>query len=82
MQFIYRGEFSKGLDCQTTMSVTFNGREPSDVTDAPAINWFNGHPDYEAVVPVPEPEAPVTRRIMAAAPSPKKPAKKRAKAKK
>ena len=57
MKFIYRGEFSKGLDTQTVMSVTFTGREPSEVTDGPAIEWFKGHPEYEDATP-PEPQAP------------------------
>lgn len=56
-KFIYRGEFSKGLDTQTIMSVTFTGREPAEVTDAPAINWFTGHPEYEDVTE-PEPDGP------------------------
>lgn len=49
MKFYYRGEFSKNLNEQTAMRVTFRGREPSEVTDPAAINWFKGHPDYEAV---------------------------------
>jgi hypothetical protein len=81
MQFIFRGQFSKGLGSQTSMGVTFRGREPSDVTDAPAITWLDGHPDYERV-PEPVAEEPARRRIVAA-PVPKKPAKKaKAKAKK
>lgn len=95
-QFIFRGQFSKGLNTQTIMSVTFEGREPVEVTDAPAVNWFDGHPEYERVAEEPVPEAP-RRRIMAAkhiealkpkakkAPAKKAPAKKKptkAKAKK
>ncbi len=61
MKFIYRGEYSKGLDTLTVMAVTFTGREPSEVTDVAAINWFKGHPEYEAqpepVVDEPEPVA-------------------------
>lgn len=78
MRFIYRGEFSKGLDSQTSMGVTFRGREPSDVTDVPAINWLSGHPDYE-LVPEPAVEEPVRPRIIGG--TPKKPAKKTRKAK-
>jgi hypothetical protein len=85
MQFIFRGEFSKGLDEQTSMGVTFRGREPSEVTDAPAINWLDGHPEYERV-PESVVEEPARPRIMAAVSKPKKaPAKKKpakAKAKK
>lgn len=88
MQFIFRGQFSKGLDTQTSMGVTFRGREPSEVTDAPAIAWLDGHPEYERVPEEAVPEAP-RRRIMAAkhieALKPKKAAKKKpakAKAKK
>jgi hypothetical protein len=66
------------------MAVTFEGREPVEVTDAPAVNWFDGHPEYERVAEEPAPEAP-RRKIMAAkhieTPKPKKAAKKPAKAK-
>jgi hypothetical protein len=55
MRFIYRGEFSKNMSEQTAMRVTFRGREPSEVTDAAAINWMTGHPDYEMVADAPEP---------------------------
>lgn len=73
MKFIYRGEFSKGLDTQTIMAVTFAGREPSEVTDAPAIKWFAEHPEYEAVPePVDDPEPVATYKK-------KVPAKKKAK---
>ena len=60
MKFIYRGEYSKGLDSQTVMAVTFTGREPSEVTEAPAIKWFSEHPEYEGIpdaVDDPEPVA-------------------------
>lgn len=78
MQFIFRGQFSKGLETQTSMGVTFRGREPSEVTDAPAIAWLNGHPDYERV-PEPVAEEPKRPRIVTTKPAPKKkPAKKKA----
>jgi hypothetical protein len=86
MQFIFRGQFSKGQDSQTSMGVTFRGREPSEVTDAPAIAWLDGHPEYERV-PEPVVEEPVRPKIVAAAhtrkpaKSAKKSAKKPAKAK-
>ena len=84
-KFIFRGQFSKGLNTQTIMSVTFEGREPVEVTDVPAVNWFDGHPEYERVAEEPEPEAPPAR-IMAVTLKPKNaakkaPAKKPAKAK-
>lgn len=47
MKFIYRGVFSKGLDTEEQFGITFNGREPSEVREVPAINWMLGHPDYE-----------------------------------
>lgn len=72
MRFIYRGVFSKGLDTQTSMSVTFHGREPVDVTDVAAISWLEGHPEYERVA-----DEVVTEPTN----EPKKPAKKPAKAK-
>lgn len=76
-QFIFRGQFSKGLDTQTSMGVTFVGREPSGVTDGPAINWLRGHPDYEEV---PEPASAKPERQIK--PERKAPAKrKRAKKK-
>jgi hypothetical protein len=66
MQFIYRGEFSKGLDTQTSMGVIFRGREPSEVTDVCAISWLKGHPEYEqveepAVEEEPKKKAPVKK---------------------
>lgn len=48
MKFIYRGEFSKGLNTQEAMGVVFTDREPSDVREEPAINWMLSHPEYEA----------------------------------
>ena len=81
MKFIYRGEFSKGLDTQTIMAVTFHGREPSEVTDAPAVKWFTEHPEYEAV-PEPVDEGPEPVATYKKAAPAKKPAKKRTKAKK
>ena len=47
MKFIYRGEFSKGLNTQEAMGVVFTDREPSDVREVPAINWMLSHPEYE-----------------------------------
>lgn len=76
-KFIYRGEFSKGLDTQTIMSVTFTGREPCEVTDEPAIKWFSEHPEYEAV-PEPPADDPEPVRTYQKAKA-KKPAKKKAK---
>ncbi len=91
MQYIYRGEFSKGLDSIVSMGVTFSGREPSEVRDAAAANWFDGHPDYVRVPEEPAAEGQKRRLGMPLAlvgippkkPAPKKkaPAKKPAKAK-
>lgn len=78
MKFIYRGNYSKGLNSQTIMAVTFTGREPSEVTDAAALKWFNDHPEYEAVPELvydPEPVATYKKK----APAKKKPAKAKAK---
>jgi hypothetical protein len=80
-KFIFRGEFSKGLDTQTQMDVTFRGREPSEVTDLAAISWLAGNSQYE-LVPEPVAEEPPVRRIPLG-PLKKAPAKKKsAKAKK
>lgn len=49
MKFVYRGEYSRIADEVTLFGVTFKGREPSDVTEGPAIAWFAGNPDFEAV---------------------------------
>jgi hypothetical protein len=61
------------------MGVTFRGREPSEVTDAPAIHWLNGHPDYE-LVPEPVAEEPARPRIVVSKPvkAKKAPAKRKA----
>lgn len=66
MKFIYRGVFSKGLDTQEQFGVVFNGREPSDVREGPAIRWMQDHPDYEqqpdeVVVPVEDAPKPVKK---------------------
>lgn len=80
MQYIYRGEFSKGLNSITNMGVTFEGREPAEVRDAAACNWFDGHPDYVQVVEADEaPRVPNLRPWPGA--QPKKPRKKRTSAK-
>ncbi len=80
MKFIYRGEYSKGLDTLTVMAVTFTGREPSEVTEAPSINWFNGHPEYEDVTePAPEAPEPVATYVKTVLKAAKKPTKAKAK---
>lgn len=49
MKFIFRGQYSRVADEVTLFGVTFKGREPSEVTEAPAIAWFGGHPEFEQV---------------------------------
>ncbi|MBK6414099.1 hypothetical protein [Sphingopyxis sp.] len=73
MKFIYRGVFSKGLDTEEQFGVTFKGREPSEVAEAPAINWMLAHPDYE-------PQADEVEAVAVVEDKPK-PAKKARKAK-
>jgi hypothetical protein len=75
MRYVFRGRFSKGLDAITIMDVTFEGREPSEVRDAAAASWFDGHPDYVRVAEEPEPEKP-RPRIVAGTPKAAKPARK------
>jgi hypothetical protein len=70
MRYVFYGEFSKGLDSITTMGVTFVGREPSEVSDAAAANWFDGHPDYVRVAEELAPEGPRRRIIPRPLPHP------------
>jgi len=70
MQYVFRGRFSKGLNTITALRVTFEGREPSEVTDLAAMNWFDGHPDYERVAEEPAPERPVVRVYAGEKPDP------------
>jgi len=65
MEYMFRGRFSHGLDSIEAMGVTFNGREPSEVRDAAAANWFDGHPDYVRVAVEPPAETAPVRRIVA-----------------
>jgi hypothetical protein len=69
MEFIYRGEFSKGLNTEEQFGVVFTGREPSEVREVPAINWMLGHPHFEA-----QPE--VTEEVTEEAPKKTRKAKK------
>ncbi len=54
MTFKNHGPFSHASNVQEAMGIVFEGREPSEVRDQAAINWLNGHPDYEAVADEPE----------------------------
>ncbi len=81
MKFIYRGVFSKGLDTEEQFGITFKGREPSEVVEAPAINWMLAHPDYEPQPLFTANEAPVEVDVAFEPAAKPKPAKKARKAK-
>lgn len=52
MRFRFTGIYTHGRDSLTLCGVTFNGREPADVTDDETIRCLSGHPEFEAVNPL------------------------------
>lgn len=66
MLFRFIGQYTHGRGAIRSCGVTFNGREPSDVTDAEAIRRLSGNPEFEQVA------APVSAPVEVAPPAPKK----------
>lgn len=64
MKFIYRGANAMP---HLAMGALFEADKPTDVTDAAAINWLSGHPEYIAVA-----DEPVEDVAVEAPPAPKK----------
>lgn len=62
MLFKFIGTYSNGRTFMRSCGVTFNGREPSDVTDADGIRRLSGHPEFEAVADSPQVIAEPKRR--------------------
>jgi hypothetical protein len=52
MLFRFIGQYTHGRGAIRTCGVTFNGREPSDVTDAEAIRRLSGNPEFVKVHPL------------------------------
>lgn len=62
MLFRFKGDYTGKRTSITLFGVTFEGREPADVTDADGIRRLTTHPEFEqvtkaAAVPVVVPEA-------------------------
>jgi hypothetical protein len=60
MLFKFTGKYTGGRESITVFGVTFQGREPADVTDEDGIRRLSGHPEFERVTKAvtPEKEAP------------------------
>lgn len=57
MLFRFKGDYTGKRTSITLFGVTFEGREPADVTDEDGIRRLSTHPEFEAVLgpPLPEP---------------------------
>jgi hypothetical protein len=51
----FNGTYTGGRTSITLCGVTFEGRTPSEVTDAEGIRRLSNHPEFEAVVEDSEP---------------------------
>lgn len=49
MLFRFKGDYTGKRTSITLYGVTFEGREPADVTDADGIRRLSNHPEFEAV---------------------------------
>lgn len=49
MLFRFNGDYTGKRSSITLFGVTFEGREPADVTDADGIRRLSNHPEFEAV---------------------------------
>lgn len=49
MLFRFKGDYTGGRASITLFGVTFDGREPADVTDADGIRRLSNHPEFEQV---------------------------------
>lgn len=54
MLFCFTGTYTGGRTSITLFGVTFEGREPVDVTDPDGIRRLSNHPEFEAVGSAPE----------------------------
>lgn len=74
MLFRFKGDYTGKRTSITLFGVTFEGREPADVTDADGIRRLSTHPEFEAVtkavapVAVPSELNEAIRQEMAEAP--------------
>lgn len=59
MLFRFKGDYTGKRTSITLFGVTFEGREPADVTDADGIRRLSNHPEFEVVTKTvtPDPEA-------------------------
>ena len=61
MLFRFKGDYTGKRTSITLFGVTFEGREPADVTDEDGIRRLSNHPEFEqvtkAVTPDPELES-------------------------
>lgn len=49
MLFRFKGDYTGKRTSITLFGVTFEGREPADVTDADGIRRLSNHPEFEKV---------------------------------
>lgn len=49
MLFRFKGDYTGKRTSITLFGVTFEGREPADVTDADGIRRLSNHPEFEVV---------------------------------
>ena len=56
MFFRFTGDYTGKRTSITLFGVTFEGREPADVTDADGIRRLSNHPEFEQVTKAVTPE--------------------------
>lgn len=56
MLFRFKGDYTGKRTSITLFGVTFEGREPADVTDADGIRRLSTHPEFERVTKTVTPE--------------------------
>ncbi len=56
MLFRFKGDYTGKRTSITLFGVTFEGREPADVTDADGIRRLSNHPEFEQVTKAVTPE--------------------------
>lgn len=62
MLFRFKGDYTGKRTSITLFGVTFEGREPADVTDEDGIRRLSNHPEFEAVSKAVAPAAEIEAR--------------------
>ena len=68
MLFRFKGDYTGKRTSITLFGVTFEGREPADVTDADGIRRLSNHPEFEQVTKAVTPEEAVEEYLTPEAP--------------